>query len=273
METPYRVNEDTYVISSWGPFLGFGVLAINWFFIRAREPVLIDTGMPVEREQYLKTLWELVDPEDLRWIFLTHDDNDHAGNLRQVMEAAPNARLVTSFIALMRMSDVWQVPLDRVLLVNPGQPGQTFSAGDRQLTVVRPPVFDSPATQGLYDGKTEILFPADSFGAIIPSPTQDVAEVKESTYTDGFYIFNRINHPWSTTVADPNKFNRVLEGLRQLQPRSILSSHAPPAHGRTDALIKTMSALPTMEPFVGPDLQALESMIGNLEAGWGWQPG
>ena len=29
----------------------------------------------------LEALWSMVDPNDLRWILLTHDDNDHAGNL------------------------------------------------------------------------------------------------------------------------------------------------------------------------------------------------
>jgi len=268
MEAPYRAGDDTYVISSYGPFLGFGVLAINWFLIQAEEPILIDTGMPIEREEYLNTLWSLIDPEDLKWVFLTHDDNDHAGNVRQVMEAAPNARLVTSFIAVMRMSDVWAAPLDRVLLLNPGQ---SFNAGDRQLTAVRPPVFDSPATTGLFDAKTGILFSSDSFGAILPGPAQDINEVPEAAFIEGFNLFNRINHPWCPTLVDQTKFDRVLQGLREFQPKTILSCHAPAPHGRTDFLLNSMSAIPAMDPYVGPDQAALEEMLARLGAG-AWPP-
>jgi len=46
----------------------------------------VDTGAPSNRRQWLDDAWNLVEPDDVRWVFLTHDDPDHAGNLRQVME-------------------------------------------------------------------------------------------------------------------------------------------------------------------------------------------
>jgi hypothetical protein len=51
----------------------------------------------------------------VRWVFLTHDD--HAGNLRQVMDACPNATLVTTWFSMGRYGidseDFW-MPFDRV---------------------------------------------------------------------------------------------------------------------------------------------------------------
>ncbi len=89
MNSPYRVATDTYAFSSHLQAGPFGYLAVNCYLVQGKDPVLVDTGMPIDREDFLRNLWSLVDPEELHWIVLTHDDNDHAGNLREVMEAAP----------------------------------------------------------------------------------------------------------------------------------------------------------------------------------------
>lgn len=269
---PYRAADDPYVIPSYlpvpdVPVPGFGVIVINSFLIQAAEPVLVDTGMPVVREEFLKTLWSLIDPEDLRWVFLTHDDGDHAGNLMQVLEAAPRARIVTQFFGCARLETVYHLTLQRVQILNPGQ---SLSVGDRQLAALRPPLFDSPATSALYDGKTGILFSADSFGALLPNPAEDVLEIPEPAFAEGFQIFNRGNHPWFALV-DQNKFDKVLESIRQLQPQIIASCHAPLARGRTEEHLKAMAAIPTTESFVGPDQAALEAILAQL-AGSGSGP-
>jgi flavorubredoxin len=216
--------------------------------------------MPVVRQEFLETLWSLIDPQDLRWIFLTHDDGDHTGCLMEVLEAAPQARMITNFIGLARLDTAYHIPVKRVQLLNPGQ---RFSAGDRQLAVLRPPLFDSPATVALYDAKTGILFSADSFGAFIPDLGEDVADIPESAFAEGFHLFNRGNHPWFALV-DQNKFDKVLETIRQLQPQIIASCHAPLARGQTESHLKAMAAIPAMEPLMLPDQAAFEAILAQM---------
>jgi Metallo-beta-lactamase superfamily len=86
---------------------------------------------------------ELVDPADLRWIILTHDDRDHAGNLKEVLMAAPDATLITNGLALARLGEEWDVPRHRVRLVNPGR---RLELGGRELTLLRPPSYGSPSS-------------------------------------------------------------------------------------------------------------------------------
>ena len=259
MERPRRVNPDTYIITTNFPAGPLGVLPINWYLMESQEPVLVDTGMPIEREQFLTTLGSLIDPAEIRWIFLTHDDNDHAGNLGQVMEAAPNARVVIPFLAFARLADSHELPMDRVLLINPGQ---SFSAGDRELTVVRPPIWDSPATQALYDSKNSALFTADALGAFIPGPAEEVTDVPETAFAEGFGIFASALSPWIHLV-DQTKFDQHLETIRKLGPKTILSSHGPVARDRTDYLLRALSAAPAMEPFVGPDHEEMLAMMAE----------
>ena len=53
MEKPYKATGDIYVIPSYAPVPGLGLLPINAFVIKGKEPVLVDTGMPIDREEFL----------------------------------------------------------------------------------------------------------------------------------------------------------------------------------------------------------------------------
>ena len=100
--SPYKASDDTYVLPAYLPIPdvpvpGFGFLVVNSYLFMAQEPVLIDTGMPVAKDGFLKSLWSLIDPEDLRWVFITHDDGHHTEALLDVLEADPQARLITQW--------------------------------------------------------------------------------------------------------------------------------------------------------------------------------
>ena len=266
--TPYKASDDTYVLPSYLPIPdvpvpGFGFLVVNSYLIMSQEPVLVDTGMPVTKQEFLDALWSLIDPKDLRWVFLTHDDGDHTGALSKVLEAAPQARLITQFVGLTRLETTRQVPIERVDIVNPGQ---SFNAGDRELAVLRPPLFDSPATSALFDPKSEVYFSADSFGAIIPDLAEDVADVPEPAYAEGFSLFNRLNHPWFALV-DQKKFEVSLENIRRLQVKVIGSCHSPLARGITEGHLKAMAQLPAMGPMSLPDHAALQGILSQMQVG------
>ena len=260
MREPRRVTPDTYAVLTDFPAAHFGTLPMHWYFLEGKEPVLVDTGMPREREQFLAALRSLVDPAEIRWVFLTHDDNDHSGNLGQVMELAPQARLVVPFLGLARLGDTHEFPLERILLVNPGQ---SFRAGDRELVVVAPPAWDSPATHCLYDPAGSVLFAADSLGALLPAPAAELEEVPETAFWQGFQMFASAISPW-LHLADQGKLEARLAGLRALQPKVVLSSHGPVVRGRTDALLDALAAVPAMDPFVGPDQAEMMQIMAGL---------
>jgi hypothetical protein len=102
-------------------------------------------------------------------------------------------------------------------------------------------------------------------GAFIPGPAEEVSDVPEAAFAEGFHTFARALSPWMHLV-DQSKFDKHLEAVRQLKPKTILSSHGPVAHGRTDFLLKALSAAPAMEPFVGPDHEQMLAMMAEPEA-------
>jgi glyoxylase-like metal-dependent hydrolase (beta-lactamase superfamily II) len=260
MEEPYRATGDVYVLPSSQAAPGYGILPVNAFVIRDKAPVLLDTGLGSDRDAFLGSLWGLVEPDDLRWIFLTHEDRDHAGNLLAVLEAAPRARLVTNYVTVGKLLEAWSLPLDRVVVVNPGQ---RFSTSEREIVVVRPPAYDASGTVGLWDPTTRALFTVDAFGAYLPELVQDLGDLPEEAVRAGLITFNRANHPW-TALADGAKFRDALQALRRAEPQLVLSSHSVPAPGRTDSLFEAMATLPDLEPFVAPDQSRFEELRGEM---------
>ena len=203
MDKPHQVTPDIDVLPAHFPIPGMGFLPINAFVIKAAEPVLVDTGMGMDSEEFMKALESIINPQDLKWVWLTHDDADHTGSIRKVLEAAPEARLAANALAVLRMSTAWPVPMDRVYWLNPGE---SISVGDRKLTAVRPPLFDNPTTIGIYDNKSEVFFSVDSFGAILSSPAQDADEVREVDLAQGMRIWATADNPW-VHMLEPNKFS------------------------------------------------------------------
>jgi len=78
-------------LPSWIPVPELGALPVNSFLLKGDEPMLVDTGTSGTGSEFLDALASQIDPADLRWIWLSHMDADHIGNLERVLTAAPGA--------------------------------------------------------------------------------------------------------------------------------------------------------------------------------------
>ena len=248
---------------------GLGFLPINAFVLHAEQPVLVDTGQPASRGHFLDALWAQVEPDDLRWVYLTHPDRDHTGSLAEVLAAAPSARLVTTFLGMGILSIEYEIAPDRVFLLNPGQ---SLDVGDRRLTAFRPPLYDSPATTGFWDDRTGTCFSSDCFGAPMPDAdlarADDIAAVPTGDLEAAQRLWATVDSPWVTAV-DRSAFRASLDPLRRLDPPVVLSTHLPPARGAAHRLLDTVAAAPDAPPFVGPDQAALEALLAGFAPGQG----
>lgn len=257
----YRAAPDIDVLTSTFPIPGFGFVPVNAFVLHGSEPVLVDTGAVVDQADFMAALRSVIDPDDLRWIWLTHTDFDHIGALHQLLEENPRIRVITTFLGVGIMSLTAPLPMERVFLVNPGQ---DITVGDRTLTAVKPPVFDNPSTTGFYDQKSKIFFSSDCFGALLQEVPQNAADLSEGDLRDGQVTWATLDSPWLHKV-DAAAFTKELDGIRAMEPSMVLSSHLPAAAGAmTDQLLASLAAAPTSHPFTGPDQQALEQMLAQM---------
>jgi flavorubredoxin len=258
----YSVSSDTLALRTYAPLPGLGLLPVNAFFIQAAQPVLVDTGMIGDRATFMDTLRSVLDLRDLRWLWLTHTHPDHIGSLVQVLNEAPDARLVTTYVG-MGLMGLMQLPLDRVYLLNPGQ---SLDVGDRRLLAIKPPTYDSPEATGFIDEKTRHLFSVDCFGALVSEPAETAADIPPADLRSGLVGWSSLDAAWLAHVEE-QKLAGLLNAIRELEPSAILSSHLPPALDMCEPLLEYLAAARLAPPFVGPDQAALEQMMAGGPAG------
>jgi flavorubredoxin len=265
-QDPTEVGSDTYLIHEVQHALGQPLsVYINSAVILAQEPVLIDTGSQRNRRAWFEDLLALVDPKAVRWVFISHED----GNLEEVMALCPNASLVSSWALTERHTNAFEFPLDRCRWMDDGV---TFDVGDRQLTVARPPLYDSPTTRGLLDSKTGIYWAVDMFATPVPggsgaeSLARDVAELDDEFWTHGMTMFalNALA-PWLRLV-DRDRFGAEVQRLADLQISTITSAHSPAISGPkvAEAWAKTRD-LPGAECPPAPDQAVLDLILAAMQ--------
>jgi hypothetical protein len=264
MTTAFSATPGVDVITTTADIPALGSLAINAFVLHGTEPLLVDTGTVAGSPAFMTALSSIIDPMDLRWIWLTHTDFDHIGSLATLLDANPRLRVITSFlgVGIMGLSST-PLPMNRVHLINPGQ---SLTLGDRRLTAVKPPVYDNPITVGFYDDHSGILFSSDCFGALLPEVPQDAVDLDTHLLQAGQIRWATIDSAWVHDV-NPHAFAHSLDQWKVIEPSMVCSSHLPPAPGAMlDLFLDSLARTPAAERFVGPDQAALEMMLAAMGA-------
>ncbi|MGA9278416.1 MBL fold metallo-hydrolase, partial [Ilumatobacter sp.] len=192
---PDQIADDTFVIQdTQGEGVAPATVHINSMVIRGREPIVVDTGAPNNADRFIEDLFSLVEPDDVRWVFLSHDDIDHFGNLQALMDRCPRATLVTTWFAMERLACCGlDIRPDRTRWV---ADGESFDIGNRTMMAIRPPLYDSPTTRGLLDTRTGVYWASDCFGTPVPSAATDVGDLDFDAWRDGFMHFQQWTSPW-----------------------------------------------------------------------------
>ncbi len=261
----YKPHAEVTVLHDQAEIPGLGFLPVNAFVLHAEQPVVVDTGLSLPDRNFVQSLSEVMDPADVRWIWLTHPDRDHTGGIYDMLEAAPNAKIVTTFVGVGILGTERPLPLDRVYLLNAGQ---SLDVGDRTLTGFRPPLFDNPATVGVYDSKSGVCFSSDCFGAPLSSSenaaSENIAAVSPDEVAGAQLLWASVDSSWVHKV-DQAKYEAGFEPFRAFDPSWTFSVHLPPIQGSLDPMMQTLRGAPDVPEFVGPDQVALEAMLASFE--------
>jgi flavorubredoxin len=231
--------------------------------IRGKQPMIVDTLAIVHRETFLKEAFALVDPKDVRWLFLSHEDRDHSGAIMQVLEQCPKAKLITTFLGLGKLGEEFSIPPDRCYLLNDGE---TLDLGDRKITALRPPLYDSSATRGFYDPSTRMYFSADCFGIVAEKVPQFTDEMPAKDFEDAFFWMNRANHIWFHEVRQ-DAIDQAAQRVRALNAAVIVSGHGPTERKDPSRMCDWITRIPSMEPVAMPDQTAFEAMLAGAPSG------
>lgn len=258
---PIEIAPDTFVLRSAQRAFGAPLsVNVNSMVIRGAEPVVVDTGTRANSDAWLNDLTNLVDPLDVRWVFLSHDDEDHTGNLETTMEMCPNATLVSSWAATERMGCAFAAPPERLRWVDDGG---ALELPDRTLHAFRPPVYDSPTTRALFDSSTGVLWASDAFATPMPEmPVDDAADLPPQLWEEGMAMFH--HHALSPWLADVDRtaFATKVARFRDLGPSVIAGAHTPTISGTAiETAFGLLASQPDVVPPPHPDQAVLEAAL------------
>lgn len=262
---PTLIAPDTWVIHGT---MGEGeaplVVHLNTMVITGAEPIVIDTGAPMNRKQYLEDLFSIVDPEDVRWVFVSHDDADHTGNLHEVMDACPNATLVATWFLCERLSAArLDVAPTRWRWVGDGE---SLDIGDRTLASIRPPLYDSPTTRGLFDPTTGVYWASDCYATPVQTGSEWVTDVDADFWSEGFTMFQTWNSPW-VSIVDETAFGRKAGAVEELGVTTIAGTHTPTIpESHVPEAFEMLRRMPSTPPPPMPDQAVLDEMLDAMAA-------
>jgi flavorubredoxin len=131
----------------------------NAFLVRGAErTVMIDTGAPSGWPTVQAQLAQVLDGRSLDYVFPTHPELPHMGNLPQLLEEHPGLRVVGD----LRNYHLYLPEYQHQFELR-GR-GDRVQLGGRELVLLEAAIRDLPNTLWAYDTSSRTLFVSDGFG-------------------------------------------------------------------------------------------------------------
>ena len=132
-----------------------------YLLLNEGRPILIDCGSHLHREPMMAELETVLEGAVPEYVFLTHSELPHAGNITAVVKKWPAIKVIVSNIMLPYIEVLPVLPLAQLIQATPGT---TLSFPGRTLTFIDALLKDQPGSQWIYDSHTQALFTGDGFG-------------------------------------------------------------------------------------------------------------
>lgn len=145
----------------------------NAYLIVDEKIVLIDTVKKPFFDKMLHRISEFVDPSKIDIIISNHAELDHSGAIPDMLEYAPNAKVLAS----KQGEKALNKHFDSAFPVEVVKTGDEISIGARTLRFISTPLLHWPDSMATYCPEDKILFSNDAFGQHYASAERFDSEV------------------------------------------------------------------------------------------------
>ena len=137
-------------------------MAYNSYLILDEKTAVLDTVDQHFTHEWLDNLAAALNCRTPDYLIVQHMEPDHSANVRQFLNAYPEAVVVSSAKAFAMMKNYFGTDFaERRIVVGEGD---TLSLGSHVLTFVTAPMVHWPEVIVTYDSRDKVLFSADGFG-------------------------------------------------------------------------------------------------------------
>ncbi len=189
----------------------------NAYLIKGSEKtVLIDSVDPPKSGELLNHLKRL-NVETLDYVVANHAEQDHSGAIPDVLEAYPEAKVVTNPKCKDFLAEHLLIADEKFITVNEGE---TLSLGDKTLEFFLTPWVHWPETMVTYLKEDKILFSCDFFGSHLATSHLYV-ENEPKVLEDAKRYYAEIMMPFRAIIR------KNVEKVEKLDIDLIAPSHGP----------------------------------------------
>lgn len=193
----------------------------NSFLVKGTEKnVLIETCHKTFFKHYLNNISEVIDPADIDYIVLNHNEPDHSGGLAQLLEYTPNATIIASQAGSIYLKNI----TNRAdLKMQVAKNGDLLDIGGRTLRFINAPFLHWPDSMFTWVEEEKTLFSCDFLGTHYCEP----------------YLFDyNLAYPEKFKVAFKGYYDAIfapfkpyvlagLEKIKDLPIEFVCNSHGP----------------------------------------------
>ncbi|MBE6907227.1 MAG: FprA family A-type flavoprotein [Ruminococcaceae bacterium] len=193
----------------------------NSFLVKGTEKnVLIETCHKTFFKHYLNNIREVIDPADIDYIVLNHNEPDHSGGLAQLLEYTPNATIIASQAGSIYLKNI----TNRAdLKMQVAKNGDLLDIGGRTLRFINAPFLHWPDSMFTWVEEEKTLFSCDFLGTHYCEP----------------YLFDyNLAYPEKFKVAFKGYYDAIfapfkpyvlagLEKIKDLPIEFVCNSHGP----------------------------------------------
>lgn len=180
------------------------------------KTALFDTVDPTQTETLLKNLAG-GGIDKLDYLISHHAEQDHSGSIPDVLQAYPDAKVVTNSRCKQMLIDLLELGDDKFITI---EDGQELTLGDKTLRFVYTPWVHWPETMSTYVPEDKILFSCDFFGAHLSTSSLFVKD-EGVVYEAAKRYYAEIMMPFRKQI------NSNLAKLDKLDIDMIAPSHGP----------------------------------------------
>lgn len=186
------------------------------------HPIIIDCGSQLHRTEIMAELDEVLGGTAPTYVFLTHSELPHSGNLQQIVDRWPDIQVIISSMMIKYIELAPILPLDQILTVDPGT---SLELAGRKLQFINALLKDQPATHWIYDVRTGTLFTGDAFGYYHSAGACE--QFGDDAITDeGLRDYHRDTFRYLRWVV-PEKINKAFDQMFAHYDMQVLA----PTHG------------------------------------------
>lgn len=133
----------------------------NSYVIKGEKNALVDTSHLKFKHLYFDVLREIIDPQDIDYLIVSHTEPDHSGLVRDLLEIAPHIIVVASKVAIQFLEGFIHIDFQKQIVKN----GDRLDLGNGHIIeFTNAPNLHWPDTIFSYDHHTQTIFTCDAFG-------------------------------------------------------------------------------------------------------------